>query len=446
MIPSRPSVLAGIAAVLFAMGLLVGLMIGRSSSSTDNNSAANAQQGARSGARSGASDTGSAEETTRLVLGDIAAVPFQELYSVLSSRPQAELMAVAEQLKALPAGHAKDQKIANFFKAWAHFDPAGAMKSALAFDTPLDRSKAMNAVVEAADSAAGELLANTINQVAPESLPPNTQRRLVGQAAAKWSEIDAPAAAHFMDTIASSATAFFPDLRNIAANWAASDPQAALAWAQERDASTAGAARMATNGAISGWWQKDPAAAEAYVASHLNTLTDRQMALTLASQIFQIDPRRAMDWVNSLPDIEARRQADSLLANQMSWTDPKAAADWAAHLPDDVRSSALSSTISIWSMNNPAAAAEWLGTLNGAVRDQAVSDYSSAVSRTDPINALNWAAAISDPRTRDTRTEAIIRSWMQRSPADAQAWLQTSALAEDTKKRLLASVPPPPGG
>ena len=45
-----------------------------------------------------------AEEASRIILGDVTRVPFQELYSVLSVRSPEELAKIAQQLNALPPG------------------------------------------------------------------------------------------------------------------------------------------------------------------------------------------------------------------------------------------------------------------------------------------------------------------------------------------------------
>ncbi len=431
---------------LGAAGLVLGFVVGRMATSAGGSNAADSHAVSQADLTSSTlyrPDHGGTEEATRIVLGNIISVPFQELYSVLSARPASELAELARQLESLPAGHEKDQKSAKFFKAWAHFDPTAAMKAAIALETPKARSNALHSVIEGSDSAAGETLAKAIGALAAESLPPHVQRGLVGQATTKWSEVDAAAAAAFIDTIPVTPGNVFADLHSIAQNWALSDPQAALAWAQQHDRAGPSSMSFATNGAISGWWQKDPAAAEAYVASHLETLPERQLASSLASNIFQTDPKQAIEWVNQLPDVEARRQADSLIAHQMAWTDQKAAAEWASNLPANVRSTALDSAVNMWAQKDPNSAGEWIGSLNGAVRDQAVSGYSSAVATKDPVNAMAWATTISDPRMRDTSTDRIVRSWMQRNATEATAWVQASALSDEQKKRLLAT---PPGG
>lgn len=438
-VPLIAAIAAGIGGIVF--GAFIGSAV--SSRTADTRAAQTTNSGAGS-ARALHFDANAGGEMSKLMLGNIATVPFQELYTVLSSRSPAELSDVTQQLKSLPSGHDKDQKIGKVFKAWAHFDAIGALQAATELESPASREKAISAVLDGADATAAEALAKRINSFEPGVLTANRQRQLAGSAAAKWSEIDAPSAAAFLDTLP-NAGPMVGDAHAIAENWALSDPHSAIAWAQQHDGQASYPSSFATSGAIVGWWQRDPAAAEAYVASHLTNRSDWQLASSVASAIFNSDPNHAIEWVNSLPSVEARRQADSMIAHQLAWTDPKGAADWAASLPDDIRNSVLSSAVSGWAQNNPAAAAEWLGTLNGSARDQGINAYINAVSYKDPQNALNWASAISDPQMRDNSVDRIVRNWMQRDPQQATAWLQTSTLPDDAKRRLLASAPPPGG-
>ncbi len=436
------------AASIFAAGLLVGIIVGRALPSSRAFEREADREGASVKTAPGRTDSaadGKREDAAKLVLGNIMTVPFQELYNVLASRPESELQDLARQLNEQPISRENSQRITTFFKAWSHLDPVAALAAATRFSTAERRGTAISAVLEGADSTAAEALAKTIVALPVDAVPPHTQRNFVGVATTKWSELDPAAAAAFMDTVPAPPGSMFPDSHQIAMNWAAVDPQAALAWAQQHDLNSTFQTHFATSGAINGWWQKEPGAAEAYVASHMSTLEDRQIASTLVSQIFNSDPKRAVDFVNQLPDVEARRQADSMIAIQLGWTDPKGAAVWASNLPDDVRAIALNSSVEHWAQSDAAAAGQWLNSLNGTTRDQAVSGYSSAVSRTDPANALGWAATISDARVRENSLDRIARSWMSRSPTEAKVWVQGSALSDEQKKRLIASVPPPGG-
>ena len=423
---------------LFA-GLLIGLLVGyglaptvrkKEFSSAENPTAAVAQSRVE---RESPAHKSSAEEN-RIILGNITTVPFQELYGVLSSRSQDEVAQLAQQLKDLPDGRDTNTKIGVFFKAWAHLDARAAFAAASGFKSAETRGAAIGAVIEGADPIAAGSLAQSIVALPADAIPAAQKAGFLGLALSKWSQVDPVAAAKLLDASATNDRALTGARVSIASNWAASDPQAALAWAQK--SSDEPGARFALSAAVTGWWRTDPRAAEAYVASHLDTL-GMETVISLARQIFSQDPQRAKDWANQLPNVEVRRNATSFVAMQMANSDPKSAVQWVLSLPDELRDSAIPAVVSSWTRRDPDAAAGWINGLSGHARDQAVSAYGAALSNRDPNVALTWAATISDETMRIRSVERIVTGWLRRNPADATAWIQKSTLPDAEKARLL---------
>ena len=194
---------------------------------------------------------------------------------------------------------------------------------------------------------------------------------------------------------------------------------------------------MSMSGVISGWWEADPRAAEAYVVAHSDTL-GTQPLMQIVSQMYRQDPERAKEFANSLPNVEMRRSAAGNIAMQMSFNDPKGASQWAATLPEDVRGRTLESVVSRWARNDSRAVGEWINGLNGAVRDEAVSAFSSSLGASDPAAAMTWATTVSDPNRRNTTVERVLSGWLRRSPNDAKTWIQNSTLPDEEKTRLLS--------
>jgi hypothetical protein len=416
--------------VLMTLGIV---LVSRNEKSSSAESAPDVV--AHSQTRSASSSQKSSGEENKILLGNITTVPFQELFGVLSSRSREEVAQLAEQLKELPAGRETNTKIGVFFKAWAHLDPKAAFAAAKSFKSAEARGAAIGAVIDGADPTAASSLAQSVVALPPDAFPTGQRAGFLGLALSKWSQVDPVAAAKFLDASASNDRSLTGARVSIAANWGASDPQAALAWAQSQTDEQA--ARVAVSAAISGWWNTDPRAAEAYVASHLDTL-GLEAVMSVTRQIFGQDPQRAKDWANQLSTPEARRAATTFVAMRIANSDPKSAGEWVVTLPDDLRERAISGVVNTWARRDPEAAAGWINGLGGAPRDQAVSAYSSALSSKDPTTALTWAATISDEKTRDSSVQRIVTSWLRRSPADATAWIQNSALPDAEKTRLLA--------
>lgn len=425
----------GFLAAGLVVGLLLGFVLAPNSRRTDAGGSSTDSIANKRSQPSRSSDPGhtSAEEN-KIILGNITTVPFQELYGVLSSRSREEVAQMAEQLKELPPGRETNTKIAVFFKAWAHLDAKAAFQAATAFKSPDARGAAIGAVIESADPTVASSLAQAVIALAPDAFPSGQRAGFLGLALQKWSQIDPVSAAKFLDASAGKDRALMGARIAIADNWAGSDPQAALAWAQSQTDEQS--SRIAVSGAISGWWRTDPRAAEAYVASHLDTLgLDAVMSVT--RQIFGEDQQRARDWANQLSTPEARRAATTFVAMQMANSDPKGAAEWVVTLPEDLRERAISGVVNSWARRDPEAAAGWISGLGGAPRDQAVSAYSSTLSARDPTTALSWAASILDEKIRENSVQRIVTGWLRRSPNEATAWIQNSTLPDAEKARLL---------
>jgi hypothetical protein len=378
-------------------------------------------------------------EDSNVLLGDIATVPFQELYGLLSTLSPAKLADLARQLNDLPPSKETNAKIAAFYKAWAHLNPKAALEAAARLKSTDGKGTAVQAIIDGADPAAAGALAKLIQEWPAEVATAEQRNGFLASATTKWAQADPIGAAKFIESVPASGMRWSMALRTIAQNWAALDPQAAVTWAQAHSDSQP--PNMAMTGAIAGWWEKDHSAAEAYVASHLDTLVDRQLASTLASQIYNQDPQHAKDWVLQLPDLEARRQASSGIVLSIAFNDPKGAAAWAATLPSDVREIALGSAVSWWASNDIDAAGQWINQLNGPQRDEAMGAYSYNLLQKDPAMAASWAATISDQKIRDKSLGRIASDWLSKNPTQATSWIQNSALSDAEKSRLLALTP-----
>lgn len=180
-----------VGAALFIAGLAIGLVVGRSSSAQHPSRAAEAKPASSALAGAQLSESSSAtsdQRATKIVLGNICAIPFQELYSVLSQRPRTELMDAAQQLRDSPPGRETDQKIATFFKAWAHFDAEAALAGAQLLRTAKQRQAAIGAAIEGADPAAAESVAKKISAMAADEFPPTVIANDNPQNALNWAQ------------------------------------------------------------------------------------------------------------------------------------------------------------------------------------------------------------------------------------------------------------------
>ena len=424
---------------IFVAGVVLGVVAGfaftRTAHKENNPIASNSSVSSNTSRVPDSSGDKSRAETDKIVLGNIATVPFQELYSVLSARSAKEMAELAAQLNDLPPGRETKTKITTFFTAWAHLDARAALNAAISLKTADAKDAAIAAVVRGADAVDAKSIVEVVSQLPAGALPAWQKTKSLNSALSKWSEVEPAAAAKFFDQLPGQDREFYAARMAIAQNWAASDPAAALAWAaaqgNERDA------RISMSGVIAGWWETDPRGAEAYVAEHADKL-GIEPVMNISSQLYRQDPERAKEWANSLPTVETRRMALSTIANRMFEADPKTAIEWAATLPDDVRNQVMIGPFSKWAQTDRAAAEQWINNLSGTMRDEVISRYSATMVVRDPAAGLTWATSVSDPKIRGATMERIVRIWMGRSPGDATTWIQNSTLPDPEKTRLLS--------
>lgn len=423
-------------------GILIGFLVGRGVSQPPKDRPAAVALHDHVNGTSDSSRSKSPEISKTILLGNITTVPFQELYGLLAQRTPAEIETLAEQLRDLPEGRDKIERIGVFFKAWAHLDPSAALKAALDFKSVETRETAIGATIGGADATAAAALTESIDSLPADLLPAILKSALLGSAIGKWAQVDAPAAAEFLNKSTAAGMGFTLAFYDVAQNWAANDPESAMNWAIEH--STGPRGPSAVTGAITGWWQKDHAAAEAYAAAHADGPEGRQFISAIANEMARQNPRQAAAWVNNLPTPEARRDGYNMVAIQWAMNDSKAASEWAASLPNELMPAAIDSTISFWAQNDPQAAGQWVQTLGGAARDRAAAAYSNVVTQRDPAAAMTWASSINDSTVRDRAIQQVASQWKERDPAAAQAWIQNSSLDASEKARLLASPAPSP--
>ena len=425
--------------LLFVGGLIIGLLSGAAIVSlqrmrTATSEPATAPALELSDKTSSASSRLDANKP-EVFVANISTAPFQELYDALSRLPPQNYQSLVEQIRKLTPGTDTNAKIRAFFKAWGSLDAKAALSAAITLQPTEAKSIAVNAVINAADNGIASSLAHTISQWPPGTFSPGDRDHFLSQVMTKWSQIAPIGAAKFLDSqTPADSMAFLSAQSSIAHNWAAVDPLAAMTWEQSHRSE-----HVASTGAISGWWEKDPTAAETYVASHLDNFTDRANAATVAGFIAKQDRERALQWVSQLPSEQARAGAESVLVSQLALNDPRGTAEWAATLPDDSRAGAIKNAVNVWAANDQMAAWQWINQLNGELHDEALSGYALRVSFKDPSAAANLAAGISNPTIRTQSLRSITDEWLRQSPQEATDWIQKSVLTDNEKRLLLAA-------
>lgn len=370
------------------------------------------------------------------LLENIAGASLHQVYDLLSGLSHNEIVKLAQKLAQLPRGSLSDAKLSLFFRGWTLLDTTGAFQTAVVLQSRAAQSIALNAVFDGVDATAADKLLQALDQFPAGTMDAQLRQSLIGKGIAKMSEADPAGAAKWLDS--PSAAQVDTDTRHrVAENWGSQDPQAAIDWAKHYEDGSA-IRRSAMQGAISGWWTKDPDGAAAYAKeASSNSFEGQQLASMIASRIAVADPAKALQWTSSLDNAEARKLSELTLG--LAWTvkDPQGATQWVQTLPSQQAQSMIPAMAGLWARNDPEAAGAWVSSINGPARDRSAATYSSAIVDSDPAAAMQWALSISDPTLRDTTAEKTARAWLMRDPQAAGSWIRNAPLSDADKRRLL---------
>jgi hypothetical protein len=387
----------------------------------------------------------------RLEVDTVATIPFEENRESLKKLGLKEKAKLAQQIRELPPGGPSNAKISAFFKAWGAVEPKAALTKAAALETQDTRNVAVEALINGMTPASAEQVVRSLKAMPSDTLSPETKDRLLGLGMVKWSQENPAAAAQFLSELYPDAATrldkkgpvdgvLLDATRAIAENWGGANPQAAIAWFQQHPAlELAGGMERV----LSGWWQKDPLAAAAYVIIHVDSPRGRHLAAAMASRMAAMNPHSAAEWVDWSEDAKLRRRAELEIAAIWASKDPKDASEWAARKLDPGRNPIIGIVAATWAVTDPTAAAKWMDSLQGASRDAAIVSYSGALERRDPATALGWAIKIEDPKLRKRNVDRIGGRWLTQQPVEARAWIQRSGLGPEEKARMTDQTPTP---
>jgi len=187
----------------------------------------------------------------------------------------------------------------------------------------------------------------------------------------------------------------------VAAQWANSDLNAAIAWVQQLPE---GQARQnAFNNLTWQWVQADPAAAASAAAkmqpARRKTISSPTSPASGPGRI----PRRRWRGLRVLPQGQARTGALQNLVSGWAATDPKAAADYAlAFPPGQTRNQSINNIVSQWAGSDPMAAADYVKQLpEGQIQRDALRSLSYQLAESDPKAAAGLADSLPAGRSRN---------------------------------------------
>lgn len=262
-------------------------------------------------------------------------------------------------------------------------------------------------------------------------------------------------------------------------HWARHDPESARAILPTLSRRIQ---REASRGIIEGWEAsgKDPEGLVSFL-SELGIGSARQEAIFLVAwrKTIREGPEATMAWAEAVPDEGLKFKLDvyrhtagalaalapeaaarfaekhmtgpwgdnvaRMVASRWARRDGAAALGWALSLPEhEQKTLALEEGFRKWLRVDFPAAIAWAEALdpNDPTTEPIRAIHINATSPQDPAAALDRLDTITDRERRELTLIRIVKTWRNRDPEAADAWLASHEVSEEARQRILG---PPPG-
>jgi len=344
------------------------------------------------------------EDDHNLIIRNIAAVPFTELYDLMRAASSAKRSEWAKQLEQLAAGPQKFAAVESFYKTLGQLDAQEAVQSILRLHDRRTIEVAVLGVMGAARESDLEKVANMAMQV------PSRYRGDLRDLLIEWSEVDPPSACHFagnhLDKVSDSG------LYPLIWQWAETDPAAAKMWLESLGPEHRTDETL--RGLMSGWLENDPESAMNYAVAHADDEKIGPALREMADQLYHESGDKARMFIMRLPSDTSRKQAvqavvetatSIVLGGSRDWSRPPSeVANWLVTLPSAVWKEEVAEVLSSWARYDSAPVLTWVEQLPQASRAQVLAKYCPMGGQVQPERVYALAMNISD---RELRNQAL---------------------------------------
>jgi len=156
------------------------------------------------------------------------------------------------------------------------------------------------------------------------------------------------------------------------------------------------------------------------------------------SSVMRRDPARGAVWVSGRFDADYAEDALRVVAEQWGNRDGRAALEWLGGQPVGTpRDQAVREAFLLWLKADPDGAKAWLEADSLTVfHDPALLAYARHLGESTPRDAIDWCERLLEPERQQRCYKAVSIRWYQQDAAAAEAWLETSPLDEETRRKV----------
>lgn len=404
--PRAQAVMIGLAAALAIGGFQTGRYTVDAAAVSNNTAAVPSQSPSDIVSRK---DALVERQQDRIIIRDIATVPFSELYDVLKSAPREQLLAWARDLDHMPRGPRPRAAVNAYYKSLVQVDHRAAIDAVMHAENLNMREIALDAITKAAPESIWADLAE-MTTVLPYPKRGNTREDIIWN----WSAVDPVAAAKFI----SDHPVHGEDGRlfSLMCNWGESNPEQARDWIE---ADPSRQTEDALRAFVTSWAETDRGAAVNYALANASRPNFARAIDELAYNFVREAETDATNLVLRLPPDHAKgvmqyvahMTTALILGLPDGYIKPTdAVAKWMVTLPVELWDDSIGQVAEEWLKHDVPAATEWFNQLSPDTRDAALSSFCRAAKSESTDQVLALGPTISDQKLRDTAMGQFARN------------------------------------
>lgn len=333
-------------------------------------------------------------------------------------------------------GRMRDALVATALTTWAKDDVDAPQKWILDLpEGPLRHEASMNFLIEVAGSQlpeAGRLFQEISSN---ERYAKIMTEFLVNE----WAAVDPAGALEWTQSLPPGAAKDDALLR-VSQAWAVMDPEAAIASLklmhdQER-------VDLMAEWIATGWAQSDPEAALAWVSGLPRDLDRRNGTVGGIHFLAEAQPERAAAFLEGIEDEITKEYATFAVASQWAGQDPAGAMEWVMEMEDPVvRLDSSMQVTEEWVHKDISGFEEWRAGIEDPTWKKEISvNAAFQIAHADPVRATAWLMEIPDAGERDQALVGFLKKWKSFDGLEANEWLQSSDLPEESKAQIGADA------
>ncbi|MDB4353687.1 hypothetical protein N9Z02_00115 [Akkermansiaceae bacterium] len=213
--------------------------------------------------------------------------------------------------------------------------------------------------------------------------------------------------------------------QTILASWVQTQPEAAIAWAQNNFDETKNSqeANPWIVGIIKGIASQDISRAS-QLLQDLPYSQGRGEALdAVLGELTNQGSEKAKNWISDLTDERLQAGAAARLATNLAGEEPEQALEWASSISEESLLRASPEIIGNWAVDAPDLAKNWIGSQTEEIQAVAARGLMSAIASKDPADASAWLSQHEGNPAFDDAIQSFVYGTIQKESELSASWI-----------------------